>query len=182
MNRLLHRRSCRGLKILIIIAAVIAALVISASSTDVPPMDHFFRGVIEVFSQVLPKSTDEEYITSYEDNGPIKRPILGWLPDELVEIKRNNFINSTYVYLKTPNNKHLTIMIERLSSNIHRVNIYDTEDSTQSIICVNKKEAVLTVADNSLSLSFFIDNYSCSLYGNLSSDLIIKIAENLKIE
>ena len=77
-------------------AAIIAAALTMTIGADVVPAAKTFRsGMVEIVSQLLPKSTDQTYTANTDHEGETRRPVLNWLPEGMVETKRDELPNST---------------------------------------------------------------------------------------
>lgn len=170
-----HRRMRR-----LLIAVVAAALLtMTVGATVLPPVKAFRSGVVNVFSQLLPKSTDQTYTTDYDHEGPTKRPVLGWLPEGMVEGKRTELTNITRINFENTDGDRLSIYTKRITKGETPTSSFDTEDAKVSEITLHGTPATLITEDNEILLVFFIDNYRCSVSGTVTAKEAVKVAENI---
>lgn len=174
-----HSRSpWRILRIVAAVAALLAALTLTIGAELIPPVRAFRSGVVHVLSQVLPKSTDQIYTTDADHEGETKRPVLGWMPEGMVETKRDEQPEYTHMRFEGEN-KTLVLYIRRITNNASVSASFDTEDAQVTEIFINENFGTLAVEQDRIRLIFFVDNYRCSLSGTLTADEAVKIAENI---
>lgn len=180
INRLIHHPHRRkGLRSLLI-AAIIAALMTATVGAEVlQPAKTFRIGVVQVLSQVLPKSTDQIYTTDADHEGETKRPVLGWLPEGMVETRRSEQPEYTHLNFENSSNEWVTVFIRRIAKDSGNTSSFDTEDAQVNEIKINGITATISVKKETAVLIYFIDNYRCSISGSISADNLIKIAENI---
>ena len=173
-----RRGPWRILRIAAVVAALLAALTLTIGAELLPPVRAFRSGVVHVLSQVLPKSTDQIYTTDADHEGETKRPVLGWLPEGMVETKRDEQPEYTHLRFEGKN-KTLVLYIRRITNNASVSASFDTEDAQVTEIFINENSGTLAVEQDRIRLIFFVDNYRCSLSGTLTADEAVKIAENI---
>lgn len=173
-----RRGPWRILRIAAAVAVLLAALTLTIGAELLPPVRAFRSGVVHVLSQVFPKSTDQIYTTNADHEGETKRPVLGWLPEGMVETKRDEQPEYTHMRFEGEN-KTLVLYIRRITNNASVSASFDTEDAQVTEIFINENFGTLAVEQDRIRLIFFVDNYRCSLSGTLSTDEIVKIAENI---
>jgi len=166
------------------VAAVAAAalLTMTVGAEVLPPVRAFRSGVVHVLSQVLPKSTDQIYTTDADHEGETKRPVLGWLPENMVEIKRVELTNITRINFENPDGDRLSIHTKRITEGETPSFTFDTEDAETEEIILHGNPASLITEDNSVLIIFFIANYRCSISGTLSVEDTVRIAENIILQ
>lgn len=174
-----RRGPWRILRIAAAVAVLLAALTLTIGAELLPSVRAFRSGVVYVLSQVLPKSTDQIYTTDADHEGETKRPVLGWLPEGMVETERFNFPPATHINLKNTDGEVITLFVLRIAVGSAYRSSFDTEDAQVSELEVNGYPALLSAKKNKTLLIWFIENYRCSLSGTLSTDEIVKIAENI---
>ena len=174
-----RRSPWRILRIAAAVAALLAALTLTIGAELLPPVEFFRNGVVNILSQVLPKSTDQTYTSNYDHEGETKRPVLGWLPEGMVEVKRDEGELATLLKYEAPNGKHIVIYSNRIGKKAASTSTFDTENARVEDISINGTPGTLSVKANKTILIFFIDNYRCSIGGNLSEEEIINIAEHI---
>ena len=145
----------------------------------VPAAKTFRSGVVEIVSQLLPKSTDQTYTADTDHEGEIRRPVLNWLPEGMVETKRDEGTTSSLLNYDNSKGKRLIVYIRRIKEGSLNTSSFDTEDAQVSEIIISGNPAILAVEKDHVRLIFFINNYRCSLSGTLTADEAVKIAENI---
>ena len=180
MEKLLrHPYRHRRMRSLLIAAVAAALLTMTVGATVLPPIRAFRSGVVHVLSQVLPKSTDQIYTTDTDHEGETRRPVLGWLPEGMVETKRDEDANSSLLNYDNSKDKRLIVYVRRIKESSTNTSSFDTEDAQVSEVLINGNLATLAVEKDHVRLIFFIDNYRCSLSGILTADEVVKIAKNI---
>lgn len=174
-----RRSPWRILRIAAAVAALLAALTLTIGAELLPPVEFFRNGVVNILSQVLPKSTDQTYTSNYDHEGETKRPVLGWLPEGMVETECNENPISSLLNYKDNNNRELTIYIKRVTKTSANTSSFDTENAQVQEIPLHSSMATLSVKNGMVLIVFFIDNYRCSLSGTFTVDEAVKIAENI---
>ncbi len=164
-------------------AAIIAAALTMTIGADVVPAAKTFRsGMVEIVSQLLPKSTDQTYTADTDHEGETRRPVLGWLPEGMVETKRDELPNSTMLAFDDETGHHLSLYVKRITEGSANTSSFDTENAEVTKIQIQNYSGTLSVKKDITLLVFFINNYRCSISGDLSATEIIKIAENIILE
>ncbi len=164
----------------LLIAAVIAALTTMTVGAEVlPPVRAFHSGVVHVLSQVLPKSTDQIYTTDADHEGPTRRPVLGWLPEGMVETRKSEQPEYTHLNFENSSNEWVIVSVRRITEDSGNTSSFDTEDAQVNEIKINGITATISVKKETAVLIYFIDNYRCSISGSISANNLIKIAENI---
>ena len=163
-------------------AIIAAALTMTIGADVVPPVRAFRSGVVDVLSQVLPKSTDQIYTTDADHEGETERPVFGWLPKDMVEIKRVELTNITRINFENPDGDRLSIYVKRITEGETPSFTFDTEDAETEEIILHGNPASLITEDNSVLIIFFIANYRCSISGTLSVEDTVRIAENITLQ
>ncbi len=183
INRLIHHPYRRkGLRSLLI-AAIIAALMTMTVGADVVPLPtRFSRNSVQIREQILHKSTDWTYTTLFDHTGETRRPVLGWLPAGMTETDRFEFPTVTHIDYKKTNDEYLTVYVHRITVGSANTSSFDTEDAAVSEIDIKGYPALLSVKKNKTLILWFIENYRCSISGTLSTDEIVKVAENMILE
>ena len=183
INRLIHHPHRRkGLRSLLI-AAIIAALMTATVGAEVlQPAKTFRIGVVQVLSQVLPKSTDQMATTTEEDVGPTRRPVLEWLPEGMVEVKREEGELATLLKYEDPKEKHVVVDVLRIMKNGAATFSTDTEDAQVEEIEVHGRPATLITENDRVRLILFIDNYRCFIGSTCPVEEVVKVAENMILE
>jgi len=181
MGRLADKHNRLPLKFLIT-AATIAALTITVGAEVLPPVRAFRSGVVHVLSQVFPKSTDQIYTTDADHEGETRRPVLNWLPKDMVEIKRVELTNITRINFENTDGDRLSIYTKRITEGETPSFTFDTEDAETEEIILHGNPASLITEDNSVLIIFFIANYRCSISGTLSVEDTVRIAENIELK
>ena len=161
-------------------AAIIAAALTMTIGADVVPAAKTFRsGMVEVVSQLLPKSTDQTYTVDTDHEGETRRPVLGWLPEGMVEVDRTELTNITLLTFENTNGDRFSIYTKRITEGETPTSSFDTEDAEIEEIFLHENPASLITEDHDILIIFFINNYRCSLSGTLTADEAVKIAENI---
>ena len=174
-----RRSTWRILRIAAVVAALLAALTLTIGAELLPPVRAFRSGVVHVLSQVLPKSTDQIYTTNADHEGETKRPVLGWLPEGMVEVDRNELTTITRINFENKKGKEFILYVRRITEGSGNTSSFDTEDAQVEELVINGNPATLATENDRTRLVFFIDNYRCSLGGTLTVDEAIKIVENI---
>lgn len=177
-----RRSPWRLLRIAAVVAVLLAALTLTIGAELLPPVRAFRSGVVHVLSQVFPKSTDQIYTTDADHEGETKRPVLGWLPEGMVETECNEGTISSLLNYKDNNNRELTIYIKRITKTSANTSSFDIENAQVKEIPLHGSIATLAVKNGMVLIIYFIDNYRCSLSGTLPTEEMVKIAENMILQ
>lgn len=169
----------RPLRTAVAVAAIAATLTMTIGADVVPAAKNFRSGMVEVVSQLLPKSTDQTYTADTDHEGETRRPVLNWLPEGMVETKRDEGTTSSLLNYDNSKGKRLIVYVRRIKEGSLNTSSFDTEDTQVSEIIINGNPATLAVENDHVRLIFFIDNYRCSLSGILTADEAVRIAENI---
>lgn len=193
MARLLRRAQARPaaparpirLRPVLLLAAVLAAMVmmLTAGARAFPAVRRFRSGIIDIFSQTYPKYTDLVFSTDHIEDGPIKRPVFGWLPDDLTEKERNLLDNATSVGFENKDGHRLSVFIARITDSSSGGLTLDTEDAEVCPMTIGTDDqAVMILKKNRTILTWTMENYICTLVSRLPTDDAVKIAENITLE
>lgn len=169
----------RPLRTAVAVAAIAATLTMTIGADVVPAAKTFRSGMVEVVSQLLPKSTDQTYTADTDHEGETRRPVLGWLPEGMVEVDRTELTNITLLTFENTNGDRLSIYTKRITEGETPTSSFDTEDAEIEEIFLHENPASLITEDHDILIIFFINNYRCSLSGTLTADEAVKIAENI---
>lgn len=163
--------------------AVIAATLTMTISADVVPAAKTFRsGMVEIVSQWLPKSTDQIYTADTDHEGETKRPVLGWLPEGMMETDRTVLRNTTRITFENTAGDRLYIYTHRITEGSANTVSIDTEDAQVSELILHNNPATMAVEDGRTLIEFFIDNYNCSVIGTTSTEQVLKVAEHIELK
>lgn len=164
-------------------AAIIAAALTMTIGADVVPAAKNFRsGMVEVVSQLLPKSTDQTYTVDTDHEGETRRPVLNWLPEGMVEVDRNELSTITRINYENNREEELYIFTQRLTSNSDSTVSLDTEDAHVETVFINKSQALISVKEEKTIIEWCIDNYICSVIGTIPTDEVLKVAEHIELK
>ena len=192
MKRLLRRAQARPaaparpirLRPVLLLAAILAAMVmmLTAGARAFPAVRRFRSGIIDIFSQTYPKYTDLVFSTDHIEDGPIKRPVFGWLPDDLTETERNQLDNATSVIFENKDGDRLSVYIARITDSSSGGLTLDTEDAEVRTVTIGADDqAVMILKKNRTILTWTMDNYICTLVSRLPAVDAVKIAENITL-
>ena len=143
------------------------------------PIKTFQGSVVNGFNPGFPKSMNRIQTSDTDCESEIKLPVLGWLPEGMVEIRREEDEISSMLYYDDFNGKRLILYIGPKTEGRGNTSSLDTENTDAQEIYINGKSSALVVERDHSRLVFFVENYCCSLSGTLTVDEIVKIAENI---
>lgn len=175
-------RRRKPLRTAVAVAAIAATLTMTIGADVVPAAKTFRSGMVEIVSQLLPKSTDQTYTANTDHEGETRRPVLNWLPEGMVETKRDELPNSTMLAFDDEIGHHLSLYVKRITEGSANTSSFDTENAEVTEIKIQNYPGTLSVKKDITLLVFFINNYRCSISGDFSATEIIKIAENIILE
>lgn len=192
-RRRMERLLCRAeaypcgrprLRLALLLAALLAAMVmmLTAGAQAFPTVRRFRSGIIDIFSQTFPKYTDVVFSTDHIGDEPIKRPVFGWLPDDLTETERNQLDNATSVGFENKDGDRLSVFVARITDSSSGGLTLDTEDAEIRTVTIGADDqAVMILKKNRTILTWTMDNYICTLVSRLPTDDTVKIAENITL-
>ena len=172
----------RPLRTAVAVAAIAATLTMTIGADVVPAAKTFRSGMVEVVSQLLPKSTDQTYTTDADHEGETRRPVLNWLPDGMVEVDRNELSTITRINYENNREEELYIFTQRLTSNSDSTVSLDTEDAHVETVFINNSQALISVKEEKTIIEWCIDNYVCSVIGTIPTDEVLKVAEHIELK
>ncbi len=183
MEKLLrHLYRYRRMRSLLIAAVAAALLTMTVGATVLPPIRAFRSGVVDVLSQLLPKSTDQIYTTDADHEGATRRPVLGWLPEGMVETKRSEQPEYTHLNFNMSNENFITVFVQRIFNNSSPSTSIDTEDAHTETIFINGNPALISIKEETTIIEWCIDNYICSVIGTIPTEEVLKVAENIELK
>lgn len=172
----------RPLRTAVAVAAIAATLTMTIGADVVPAAKTFRSGMVEVVSQLLPKSTDQTYTTDTDHEGETRRPVLNWLPEGMVETKRDEQFEYTHLNFNNKDKNRLTIFVQRIFTNSSPSTSIDTEDAHVETISIGENQAVVSIKDDTTIIEWCIDNYICSVIGTIPTEQVLKVAEHIELK
>ena len=172
-------RRRKPLRTAVAVAAIAATLTMTIGADVVPAAKTFRSGMVEVVSQLLPKSTDQTYTTDTDHEGETRRPVLNWLPEGMVEVKRTELTNITLLTFENADGDRLSIYTKRITEGETPTTSMDTEDALVETATIHGNQAIVSVKGDTTIIEWCSENYICSVIGTIPTDEAVKIAENI---
>ena len=100
----------------------------------------------------------------------------------MVETKRSEQFEYTYLNFNMPNGSFITIFVQRIFNHSSPSTSIDTEDAHTETIFINNNQALISIKEETTIIEWCIDNYIYSVIGTISTDKVLKVAENIKLK
>ena len=175
-----HRR--KPIRTVAAVAAIVATLTMTVGAELLPPVRTFRSGMVEIVSQLLPKSTDQTYTADTDHEGETRRPVLGWLPEDMTQTDRTDLPNTTRIVFENTDGDRLSIYTHRVTEGSANTVSIDTEDAKVSELILHNNPATMAVENDRTLIEFFIDNYNCSVISTIPTEQVLKVAENIELK